>query len=848
MASQDTIFLTARDIADLAERAAYLAQACGTDAELRQRIETMLRDATGADEFFGPDATVVSSASVTDGPGTVIGRYKLLQKIGEGGMGVVYMAEQREPVTRKVALKIIKLGMDTQQVIARFEAERQALALMDHPNIAKILDGGVTESGRPYFVMDLVPGLPITQFCDEANLSTHDRLELFLEVCSAIQHAHQKGIIHRDIKPSNILVTLHGDKPVPKVIDFGVAKATQGRLTEKTLFTQFQQFIGTPAYMSPEQASLSGLDIDTRSDIYALGVLLYELLTGRTPFDANELLKAGLDEMRRTIRDKQPPRPSNRISTLQGEDLATTAKLRHTDPPKLVHLVRGDLDWIVMKALEKDRARRYETANGLAADIKRHLTNEPIVARPPSATYRFQKTVRRNKLAFAAASAVTAALIIGLGVSTWEFVKEKAARQRAVAAEQEQARLRQQAQTEAAKSQQVAQFLKDMLTGVGPSVALGRDTTMLREIVDKIDKRIDTDLKDQPEVQIELRLTLAQVYFDLQLYKKMEETARETLRLARAHFGEENLAAADALNLLGRALYALHETDEAESVTRQAIAMQRKLRGDGSLQEASALEHLGDILRHQYYFHSEDQAKLAEAETAVRGSLAIRRKRLGNNSDEVAWALHTLNMVLDAEGKLAEAEAVIREALTIHRKNHGEDHPSVGMDYCVLGGSLGAQNRLDEAAANYRRGLDILERTTAAKWEQAGAHAGLARILAGQGKLGEAEIHHREALDLARKVVSADDAYLPGHIDSLANILRKNGKLAEARPLAEEAVAICQRHPDRVEPGTQRDAFATLRDVLTDLGDTNALEKLNLTVQQMDATQKPAPTPEPPVN
>ena len=309
MESQDTIFLNARDIADLAERAAYLTQACGNDAGLRQRIETMLRDAPGADEFFGPERTVVSGASVTEGPGTVIGRYKLLQKIGEGGMGVVYMAEQREPVIRKVALKIIKLGMDTKQVIARFEAERQALALMDHPNIAKVLDGGATDSGRPYFVMDLVPGLPITQFCDEANLSTRERLELFLEVCSAIQHAHQKGIIHRDIKPSNILVTLHGDKPVPKVIDFGVAKATQGRLTEKTLFTQFQQFIGTPAYMSPEQASLSGSDIDTRSDIYALGVLLYELLTGRTPLDAKELLKAGLDEMRRTIREKQPPSP-----------------------------------------------------------------------------------------------------------------------------------------------------------------------------------------------------------------------------------------------------------------------------------------------------------------------------------------------------------------------------------------------------------------------------------------------------------------------------------------------------------------------------------------------------------
>ena len=830
MESQDTIFLNARQIADLAERAAYLTQACGNDADLRQRVEAMLRDATGADEFFGPEATVITGAPVTEGPGTVIGRYKLLQKIGEGGMGVVYMAEQREPVIRKVALKIIKLGMDTKQVIARFEAERQALALMDHPNIAKVLDGGATESGRPYFVMELVPGLPITQFCDEANLSTRDRLELFLEVCSAIQHAHQKGIIHRDIKPSNILVTLHGDKPVPKVIDFGVAKATQGRLTEKTLFTEFQQFIGTPAYMSPEQASLSGLDIDTRSDIYALGVLLYELLTGRTPLDAKELLKAGLDEMRRTIKEQQPPRPSSRISTLQGEDLTTTANHRRTDPPKLVHLVRGDLDWIVMKALEKDRARRYETANGLAMDIKRHLTNEPIVARPPSALYRFQKSVQRNKLAFAAAAVVTAALAIGLTVSTWMFFKAQAEKKKA--------------QTEAAKSQQVAEFLKDMLRGVGPSVALGRDTTMLREILDKTDNRIGTELKDRPEVQIELRLTLAQVYFDLQDYRKMEQAAREALRLARAHFGEENLAVADALNLLGRALFFARDMDEAETFTRQAIAMQRKLRGEGSLQEASALEHLGDILRHQHDLKGGDQSKLAEAESACRAGLAIRRNRLGNNSDEVAWALGTLDNVLEDEGKPAEGEAVIREALAIHRKNHGEDHPSVGMDYCGLARSLAGQNKLDEAVINYRRGLDILERIAAGKHDQMWGHINLASVLERQGKLGEAELHCRKALAIARKELGADHPDLPFSTASLAGILRREGKLAEARPLAEEAVAICQRHPDRVDRWMQDLAFNTLRDVLTDLGDTAALEKLDAQQLQYLHTNLPPDDPE----
>src|SRR5437899_593520 len=440
------------------------------------------------------------------------------------------MAEQEQPVRRRVALKVIKLGMDTKQVIARFEAERQALALMDHPNIAKVLDGGATETGRPYFVMELVQGLPITQFCDEARVPMGKRLKLFLDVCSAIQHAHQKGVIHRDIKPSNILVTLHGDKPVPKVIDFGIAKATQQRLTDKTLFTQFQHFIGTPAYMSPEQAALSGLDIDTRSDIYSLGVLLYELLTGKTPFDAKELLQAGLDEMRRTIREKEPERPSTRVSTLRGEELTTTAKRRGLEAPKLVNVLRGDLDWIAMKCLEKDRARRYETANGLASDIQRHLNNEPVVACPPSNLYRFQKLVRRNKLAFAAGAAVAAALVIGLAVALWQSVEKTCAYTRALAAEKA-------AQAEAAKSRQVAQFLKDMLNGVGPSVAVGRDTKLLREILDKTVVRIGKDLTNQPAVEAELRSTSGQVYLELAEFVKAEAMHREALTIRKKLLG-----------------------------------------------------------------------------------------------------------------------------------------------------------------------------------------------------------------------------------------------------------------------------------------------------------------------
>jgi hypothetical protein len=356
-------------------------------------------------------------------------------------MAVVYMAEQEQPIRRRVALKIIKLGMDTKNVIARFEAERQALALMDHPNVAKIFDGGTTETGRPYFVMELVRGVSITEYCDTNRLSPRERLELFVQVCQAVQHAHTKGIIHRDLKPSNVMVTLHDSRPVPKIIDFGIAKATNQRLTEKTLFTRYAQIIGTPEYMSPEQAQLSGLDVDTRTDIYSLGVLLYELLTGTTPFSEEELRKAGYIEMQRVIREQEPVKPSTKLGTL-GDTLTDIAKSRNSTPDLLRKAIRGDLDWIVMKCLEKDRAHRYETANSLMMDVEHHLTDEPVMARPPSTLYRFQKLVRRNRGVFATVTVVAAALVIGLIVSVVSLVREQHARQIAVAAQAKETALR----------------------------------------------------------------------------------------------------------------------------------------------------------------------------------------------------------------------------------------------------------------------------------------------------------------------------------------------------------------------------------------------------------------------
>ena len=483
----EEIVFSALKFQSSAERAAFWDRACSGDAALRAEVEKIWAEYIEAEGFFdecqpslisGAEAVrlLADSTDFTEGisaafdsdkiVGSKIGPYKLLQKIGEGGCGVVYMAEQEKPVRRRVALKVIKLGMDTKNVIARFEAERQALAMMDHPNIARVLEAGATETGRPYFVMELVRGIKITTYCDENRLNVRQRLELFIQICGAIQHAHQKGIVHRDVKPSNILVTMLDGVPVPKVIDFGIAKATGGeRLTDNTLFTAYEQFVGTPAYMSPEQAQMSGTDVDTRSDIYSLGVLLYELLTGKTPFDQTELLKSGLDAMRRTLLEREPQRPSTKLDGLRTVELTQTSLHRQIETPRLKSLLRGDLDWIVMKALEKDRNRRYQTANGFGMDVQRYLNNEPVFARPPSRLYRLQKLVRRNQTTFAAIAAVSVALIAGFGTSTWLFFREREARREAENARRVETELRAEADARAKISQAALLISRNDITG-----------------------------------------------------------------------------------------------------------------------------------------------------------------------------------------------------------------------------------------------------------------------------------------------------------------------------------------------------------------------------------------------
>jgi serine/threonine protein kinase len=421
---QESIFLQALEIPSAAKRAAFLEHACGDNSGLRAEVQALLDAHVQSGDLLDlPEnsAVTLDEPALTERAGTVIGRYKLLQQIGEGGMGTVFMAEQTKPVQRKVALKLIKSGMDSRQVIARFEAERQALALMDHPNISKVLDAGTTESGRPYFVMELVKGVPITRYCDEHHLTLRERLELFVPVCLAVQHAHHKGIIHRDMKPSNVMVCIYDGKPVPKVIDFGVAKATGPKLTDRTLFTEFGAIVGTVEYMSPEQAELDQLDVDTRSDVYSLGVLLYELLTGTTPLERKRMNAVAILELLRLVREEEAPRPSVRLSTTEG--LPSIAANRGTEPNRLSSLMRGELDWIVMKCLDKDRNRRYETANAFAADVLHFLHGESVLACPPSASYRMRKFARRNRAAFLTTGVVALVLVMGTAVSIWQAVR-----------------------------------------------------------------------------------------------------------------------------------------------------------------------------------------------------------------------------------------------------------------------------------------------------------------------------------------------------------------------------------------------------------------------------------------
>ncbi len=767
-----------------AERAAYLDRACAGQPELRRQLEVLLaaHDRSGA--FLESSATPIDPGLKLDltreeGPGTVIGRYKLLEKIGEGGVGVVYMAEQTEPLRRKVALKVIKLGMDTRQVVARFEVERQALALMDHPNIARVLDAGATDTGRPFFVMELVRGTKITDYCDQNSLSTKQRLDLFVQVCHAVQHAHQKGIIHRDLKPSNIMVTLHDGVPVPKVIDFGIAKATEQPLTDKTLFTAYQQFIGTPAYMSPEQAELSGLDIDTRSDIYSLGVLLYELLTGKPPFEQKELVAAGLDEMRRIIRETEPPRPSTKLATALAAKPHSALHTPHLEE------VRGDLDWIVMKCLEKDRRRRYETANNVALDIEHHLRHEPVSAAAPSRLYRARKFVRRHKVGLAMAAGMVLLLAGGVVVSLWQAVRATRAERAQALLRQEAEAGRKEARTEAAKSQQVARFLQEMLEGVGPEVALGRDTTLMRTILDNTAVRVSESLTNQPEVAAQLQFTVANTYLRLGVYDKAEASARQALRLNRLIGGETNQTVAACLNTLARILLNRRGADDfsnAENLARQALKILEAISSEETAEVANSLYMLGSALW--------GQGRLAEAEAAHLQALAIRRRIVKEHID-VTSSLNNLSVVYLYQGKLDQARAMLVEALAMQTNLFGAEHPDIATSLRGLGMVAESQGKRAEAESLHRQALEMRQRLLpAAHKDLASSLSSLAVALQRLGRLDEAERLAREALEMRKQLHPPDHPDLLDSMHERANILSDKGEFSEAEQLCRESLTI----------------------------------------------------------
>jgi serine/threonine protein kinase len=734
---------------------------------------------------------MASGPRLAEGPGDRIGRYKLLQQIGEGGCGVVFMAEQSEPVRRLVALKIIKLGMDTKQVVARFEAERQALAMMDHPNIAKVLDAGATEAGRPYFVMELVRGIKITNYCDQQKLSTAQRVSLFIEVCQAVQHAHQKGIIHRDLKPSNILVSEQDDKAVPKVIDFGIAKATTAAsLTDRTLFTAFHQFLGTPAYMSPEQAGWGGLDIDTRSDVYSLGVLLYELLTGKQPFDSTLLRRCPIDEILRTIREQEPPRPSACLTTLTEQERTVAGMQRQSEPMRLSNLLRGDLDWIVMKTLEKDRARRYDSAIDLASDLRRYLDHEPVQATPPSAIYRFQKMVRRNRLAFTAASGVLAVLILGTAVSAWQAVRATRAereqnrlRQEAERQSQQEKQLRQKAeaaektaQTEAVKSQQVVAFLTEMIQGVESPNALGRDTTVLREILDKAAERIEVELKDQPEAQADMMEMLGMTYNHIYQYTPAGNMLRKALAARRKFEGNESSRIATLLHNLSNILGG----KEGIAMKKESLAMSKRLYAKNPDKE----NHVNIFYTSIYLAEAlSKEGEFSEVDSLAREALAMLDGSADFGNPEKENGLLAYGRILRLEGKPAEAETVYREALASKIKRLGSEHLEVATAERFVADTLLDQDKLDEAEKFYRDTVRLFR----AQWKntpdinESTALKRLGLVLRKRGKLTEAEKYIRESLAMRIQLYENRGQIVADTRQDLFQVLCQEKKFPEAQ-------------------------------------------------------------------
>jgi serine/threonine protein kinase len=815
------IFFAVRGLG-LAERDEAIEKACAGDAKLRALVMLLIRGADAPMPIEGLADDIRAAADGAESPGggegsdgDRIGNYRLLSRIGEGGFGVVYDAEQERPVRRRVAFKVIKLGMDTRQVVARFEAERQALALMDHPNIAKVFDAGATATGRPYFVMELVKGLPATKYCDEEKLGIRERLEIVAIVCDALQHAHQKGVIHRDIKPSNVLVATIDGKVVPKIIDFGIAKATSARLTEKTIFTEFRQMVGTPEYMSPEQAGQSAEDVDTRTDVYAIGVLLYELLTGATPFDSERLRSAAYGELLRIIREEDPPRPSTRISTLAGK-IGDVAATRSIQPARLGALIRGELDWIVMRAMEKDRARRYDSAGALGADIRRYLQGEAVLAAPPSRGYQARKFVARNRGAVLATGAVGLALLAGAIGFAWQArnaQRERDAatveRNRAVAAETETAK-------RADELKKVSDFQAKMLAQVDP-VAAGKGlvadvsarfaraladegvpdaerakqiemfgsqwkrvnaTDAARELIDRTILKpaieaIDKEFKDQPVVDAALRQAIADRYGDLAMFAEALPLQERALATRRKVLGDDHKDTLSSINNMGVLLQWWGKLSEAEPYLRECLERKRRVLGDDHKETVVAIANMGS---HMIYL-----GKPMEAEPYYKEALERSRRLKDEPNDVMINMLGSMATLLNEQGKYVEAEKMNREGLELNRRAHGNDHKNTLVSIGNIGTVLKAQGKYAEAEPFMREAVEGRRRVLGGEHpDTMVAISELEILLQAQGKLDEAEPLCREVLEKQLKLFGYESVDTLISVNSLGGLLLAKQRNTEA--------------------------------------------------------------------
>jgi eukaryotic-like serine/threonine-protein kinase len=753
------------------------------------------------------DGTSTSSLIETGDSFNFIGPYRLVELLGEGGMGQVWLAEQALPVRRKVALKLIKGGRYDQSVIQRFESERQSLAIMDHPAIAKVFDAGTTREGQPFFVMEFVPGSPITQYCDQKRLSTRERLELFIKVCEGVQHAHQKAIIHRDLKPGNIMVTEIDGKAAPHIIDFGIAKATEKQPDSETLVTQVGMLVGTPGYMAPEQTDSSAQDIDTRADVYALGVILYELLTGCLPFNLKQWQKQPLQEVLRQIREDDPPRPSTRLST-EAKAATETAEMRQTEPRQLVSLLEGDLDWITMKALEKDRARRYDSPTALAADIKRHLTDEPVLASPPSASYRAGKFIKRHKVGVLAASTVflmLIALAVSMTVQALRIARE-----------------RDRANREAEAAKNVSDFLIGLFNVSDPSQARG-NTITAREILDQGANQIETQLTGQPVVQARLLATIGNVYVTLGLYPQAQKLLEKSLELRRHVLGPQHRDTLGTMKELGHTLRLEGRLSESEKLLRETLEGYRRVLGPEDPDTLLCMAELANTIR--------EEGHLPEAEKLRVDTLAAQRRVLGPEHPETLNSMNNLADTLGAEGRMPEAEQLLREALELRSKVLGPDHPETLRTAYNLANYLGYDNHVEEAEKLQRETLALRRRVLG------DGHPDTLATMDSLANIFQLETHYAEAEKLRREVLEVRQSVLgPEHpatlftMNEMANTLSVQGRYKEAEAMLRKTLEIQSRvlgpeHPDTAATkynlacnaalgGQRNEALAFLRDAI----------------------------------